>query len=188
MMKDFLINFFTSTPWWELLIIFIAKVIEVSIGTLRVILINKGYRKQGVILSFIENIIWVFVASKVIVGISAKPIKGIIYSLGYAAGVYVGSLLENRLAFGKVVIQVITSKEMGSILTEKLRSEGIGVTKMQGEGKDEKKDVLLMYVNRKGHLLVVNQIEKIDSAAVVTTTDLSLMKGGYLSTLKKFAK
>ena len=74
-----LISILTAVPLWELLLIFSAKMIEVSLGTLRHILINKGYRKQGTILSFFEIMLWVFVASTVINGIAEAPIKGLIY-------------------------------------------------------------------------------------------------------------
>lgn len=80
-MWDKIVDAFVSVPWWELLLIFCSRIIEVSMGTLRIILINKGYRKQGVILAFFEVTIWVFIASRVIGGISEQPIKGIVYSL-----------------------------------------------------------------------------------------------------------
>lgn len=184
----FLLDLISATPWWELLLIFSARVIEVSMGTLRIILINKGYRKQGVLLAFFEVLIWVFVASKVIVGINEQPFKGIVYSFGFASGVYVGSKIENRLAFGKVVIQVITSTELGSIIAKKLRDDGIGVTKMVGEGKDTVKDVLLIYAKRKCSLEINEKIIAIDDKAVITTTDLSSMTGGYLSSWKTLFK
>ena len=105
----------------DFLFIFFAKIIEVSIGTLRNILVVKGYRKVAVILALVEIMIWVFVASQVITGLAEKPYKGIAYGLGFAAGVYVGSILEEKLAFGKILIQVITSEESGQIITQALR-------------------------------------------------------------------
>lgn len=83
--------------------IFLAKIIEVSIGTLRSILIVKGYRKTAVLLSLVEISIWVFVASRVITGLTESPYKGIAYALGFAAGVWCGSILEEKLAFGKIL-------------------------------------------------------------------------------------
>ncbi|MEF3693228.1 MAG: DUF5698 domain-containing protein, partial [Acholeplasmataceae bacterium] len=86
-------NFLTQVPLWELVLIFSAKVIEVTISTMRIILIGKGFRKPGTILAVFEILLWVFVASTVINGVAEAPIKGVIYSIGFAIGVYIGSLL-----------------------------------------------------------------------------------------------
>ena len=104
-------NFLTSVPIWELALIFFSKIIEVAIGTMRIILISKGYKKPGSILAFFEVLLWIFVASTVIMGMTDAPLKGIIYALGFAIGVYIGSIIENKVAVGKILIHVISSKE-----------------------------------------------------------------------------
>jgi uncharacterized protein YebE (UPF0316 family) len=76
-MLDKLLEILAATPWWDLALIFLARIIEVSLGTLRVIFVNKGHRKQAFLLGFIEVTIWVFVASRVIVGITEQPLKAI---------------------------------------------------------------------------------------------------------------
>ena len=81
-MWETFIEILTKTPWYELLLIFSMKIIEVTMGTLRIILINKGYRKYGVVLALIEIFLWVFIASAVINGLSESPMKGIAYGLG----------------------------------------------------------------------------------------------------------
>lgn len=178
----------TATPIWELALIFFSRIVEVSMGTLRIILINKGYRKQGVILAFFEVTIWVFVASRVIAGITDQPFKGVIYSLGFASGVYVGSRLENYLAFGKVLIQTITTADKGVLIADQLRASGYGVTIIEGKGKDTSRAVLLVYSNRKGKDELMTQIHTIDENAMIVSNDVSTLQGGYISSTRGFIK
>lgn len=184
---DKLIEIFTAVPLWELALIFFAKIVEVTMGTLRIILINKGYRKQGVILSFIEIVLWVFVASRVINGITEAPIKGIVYSLGFSAGVYTGSRIESWLAFGRVLVQIITSGSNGDELTNTLRKEGYGVTTINAHGKDDERLVLMVYTDRKKKAQVIKRIQSIDSKAMIVINDVSTM-GGYFSPWRQLVK
>jgi uncharacterized protein YebE (UPF0316 family) len=172
----------------ELLLILSSRVIEVSMGTLRVILINKGYRKQGVILALIEVTLWVLVASRVIVGINEQPFKAVVYCIGYSAGVYVGSLLECRLAFGRVLIQIITTIDKAAILADDLRSKGYGVTTVDAQGKDDDKKLLMIYANRKGQENIIAEIKNIDDHALIVSNEVGTMQGGYIRAYKRFVK
>lgn len=187
-MWDDIIQFFTATPLWELALIFSSRIIEVSLGTLRIILINKGYRKLGAILAFIEVSLWIFIASRVITGITEAPLKAIIYSLGFASGVYVGSRIEGKLAFGKVLIQAIVSLEHSVGIASTLRADGLGVTIIEAQGKDAKKMVLMIYANRKGKEIIINKIKSIDDHAMVITNDVSTLQGGYITSWRRFVK
>lgn len=181
-------NFFTQVPLWELVLIFLAKVIEVTISTMRIILIGKGFRKPGTILAVFEILLWVFVASTVINGVAEAPIKGLIYSIGFAIGVYIGSLLENKLAVGKILIQVISSEEMGIMITNAIRSEGHGVTVLKAKGMDGNRNVLMIFANRKNRQSIMDRIDMIDPKAVVVANEVSMIHGGTVSPLRRIAK
>ncbi len=185
---QWLIDFLTSVPLWELALIFFARIIEVSMGTLRVIVINKGYRTLGVVLAFFEVMLWVFVASRVITGIAEKPLKGIIYSLGFASGVYLGSKIESALALGKVLIQVITAKDLGATMALVLRNQKLGVTTIDAHGKDADKMLLMLYTNRRGKDDIITQIQAIDPKALVVSHDITSISGGYINKLRGFVK
>jgi len=185
---DFLKSLVENVTIWELLLIFFSRIIEVSMGTLRIILIGKGYRKQGVIISFFEVTLWVFVASRVITSLHEAPLKAIIYSLGFATGVYVGSKLEHRLAFGKVLIQAITPVESGGTIADVLRAQGIAVTLVDAHGKDSDRTVLMIYSNRKGKDEIIDQIQKLEAHAMVVSNDVTTLQGGYISSWRKFVK
>jgi uncharacterized protein YebE (UPF0316 family) len=187
-MWEVIVEFFTAVSFWELLLIFVAKIVEVTIGTMRIILISKGYRKQGTALAVVEILLWVFIASSVIQGVTEAPIKGLIYSIGFALGVYVGSFIENRVAVGKVLIQVISDKTGADIIMRVLRANGHGVTSMDAHGKDSERTALMIFANRKNKLVIMDLIKETDPKALVVANEVSIVQGGYVSPWRKLAK
>jgi uncharacterized protein YebE (UPF0316 family) len=187
-MWNAIIEFLTAATLIELVLILLSKTIEVAVGTLRTILINKGYRRVGVVLSFFEVLLWVFVASRVIMGIADAPIKGVIYSLGFAVGVYAGSLLESKLAFGKVLIHVISDKADGQKLIAMIRQGGYGVTALDAHGKDSDKTVLMIFANRKGKETIVKMVQDSNPRAMIVLDEVSVLTGGYITPWKRIAK
>ncbi|MDR2184343.1 MAG: DUF5698 domain-containing protein [Treponema sp.] len=182
------VHFFTAAPPLELLFILVSKIVEVTLGTLRQILINKGYRKQGTFLSFFEIILWTFIASRVITGIAAAPIKGIVYSIGFSLGVYLGSRIENYIALGQVLIQTIISRENGETMIASLRAKGYAVTTIEARGRDSDKQVLMIFANRKGKEDIIREIHRRDGTAMIITNDISALRGGYISSAKGLIK
>lgn len=187
-MFETILNFLTSVPLWEILLILCSKIIEVTIGTMRVILITKGYRKPGTFLAVFEILLWVFIASRVIMGITETPLKGIIYSFGFAIGVYIGSMLENRLAVGKILLHVIASRESGQIICETLRKEGHGVTAIDAHGKDSDRMILMIFANRKNKETIIKRIDELDLKALIVSNEVSILQGGYVSPWRRIAK
>ncbi|MCX5775315.1 MAG: DUF5698 domain-containing protein [Firmicutes bacterium] len=183
-----LTGFFSVPNWWLLVFIFLAQIAQVTIGTVEVILINKGYRKSGTVLSLVEILLWVFVASRVLGDITVYPLEGITYALGYTAGVYVGSVLEQKLAFGKVLIQTITTVEKGPILATQLRGLGCGVTVVDASGKVESRKILMVIANRRGSEKITEQIKRTDPAAMIIQNEVGGVVGGHLSRIKSLIK
>jgi uncharacterized protein YebE (UPF0316 family) len=178
------IQFVTAVPAWELLLIMCSKMIEVTIATLRGILINKGFRTFGTVLSFFEITLWVIMASNVLVGLSETPIKGIVYGIGFSIGVFLGSYLESKLALGKVLIETIVSKENSEVMIAELRSKGFAVTTVEARGRDSEKMVLKIFANRKGKDEIIKQIHAKDRTAMIIANDISTLQGGYISPRK----
>ena len=187
-MSDSIIKFLTASSALELVLIVLSKTIEVSIGTLRMILISKGYRREGTILSFIEIVLWTFVASRVIMGIAEAPIKGIVYSIGFSIGVYLGSRIEGRIAMGRILLQAIVSKENAALSIDSLRGKGYAVTTMEARGRDSEKQVLMIFANRKGKDEIINDILKLDKSAMIITNDVSTLHGGTIAAARKLLK
>ena len=180
-MWNAIIEFFTAAPWWVLLIIFITKIIEVSLGTVRMILVNKGYRNESFFLALIEIFMWVFIASTVINNLESAPIKGIVYGFGFASGVYIGSIIETKLAFGMVLVETIASATTGVAITERLREIGYGVTTIIGQGRSEARLVIKVFARRRNAAEVVSEILKIDDTALIIRNDITNMTGGFLT-------
>ncbi len=160
--------------------IYFAKIIEVSLMTIRVVLITRGERKAGTIVSFIENLLWVFIVGNVLKGISSDPIRGIVYALGFASGTYTGSWLEQKLGIGVSEIKAIVKEEHGDDLAKYIRDKGYAVTMLRGEGKNLKRCILFMYVTRKQVRTVIDLMVEHQSNAVITVSDSKPVYGGYL--------
>lgn len=164
---------------WLYLIILVSKVIEVSIGTTRIVLITRGERTYGAILGFIEVIIWVVIVSTVLTDIGDDPVKVLVYALGFALGNYVGSIVEERLGIGNVRIEAIVMNSHGECLADRIRSEGYAVTVIDGMGMKSKRNVLLMNIKRKNYIHVVEMIKSAQENVVITINDIKPVYGGH---------
>lgn len=161
--------------------IFCAKIVEVSIATIRLVYINKGERVKGSILGFIEILIWLAVVSSVLTNITEDPIKVFIYAAAFSLGNFIGVTIESKIAVGLASIQVVVSEETGEILAEVLRDESYGVTIIDGRGKDDSKKILLfIQLKRKKIPAAVNIIKQTAPDAYITVNDIKSMMGGYL--------
>lgn len=113
--------------------VFLARVIDVTLGTLRTLSIVNGMMKTAFVLGFIEISLWLIVISKVLSHIYKSPVLGVFYALGFATGSAVGIIIEKRISFGHVVLRVIIPlTEKG--LADKVRQAGYAVTTFDGEG------------------------------------------------------
>ena len=115
------------------LVVFFARICDVSIGTVRTIVTVQGRAVTAFFLAVLEIFIWISVVGTVINQIHDKPILGVFYAFGYATGNVIGILVERRLAFGLIIVKVITSRT-GTGLAEAIRSKGQPVTVFRGEG------------------------------------------------------
>ena len=187
-MPDFFIEFLTAATLLELSVIFFAKIIEVTLGTLRLILLNNGYRREATMISFLGILLWTFVASRVIIGIAEAPIKGIVYSFGFCIGVYLGSRIEGFIAMGRVLIQTIVAKENAESTITCLREKGYVVTTMEARGRDSEKMVLMIFAYRKGKEEIIAEIMQLDKTAMIVTNDVSTLHGGIIADARKLQK
>ena len=159
--------------------IMIAKIIEVSLMTVRVMLVTKGEKVVGAIIGFFEVILWIYIASLAINGISENPAKAVFYALGFALGNYYGIRLEEWLGIGVAEVQAIVKEEDGDKLVALLREEGFAVTVVKGEGKTSIRDVLFMFVQRKRIKLAVDIIKNQVPESVITVSEAKPVYGGF---------
>ncbi|KYO68705.1 DUF2179 domain-containing protein [Thermovenabulum gondwanense] len=157
------------------LFIFFARVADVSLATIRTIMIVKGHRLQAAIIGFFEVIIYITALTQV-VGKLNNPLNLLSYALGFATGNFVGSFIEEKLALGYTTVQVITQR---SRLCEKIRNCGFGVTTLNGMGKEGIREVLMISTARKDLPKLISLIEEEDDTAFITVLDTKSAKGGY---------
>ena len=166
----------------QALFIFVARITDVSMGTLRMILLVKGQRKIAAIIGFFEVMIYLIVLGKVVGNIN-KPLLIIAYCLGYASGNYVGSKIEEKLSIGRLLVQIIV-KEIKCGIVDALRNAGFGVTIFEGEGMDGSSYMLNVITERKKVRELKEIISEQDCGAFLTTMDVRSSLGGYFQPKK----
>ena len=149
--------------------VFLLRLIEQALGTLRSLYVNKGKPKLGALLGFIESAIWVVAISQVIKDLN-DPLLIIGYALGFAAGTISGSYIESTIAIGNVVVRVfIERNENSELLANELRANNFGVTVINGQGRDWEVSIAWCVVPRKKVKELLNIVSEITPDAYVTT-------------------
>lgn len=147
------------------IIIFIARIIDVGLGTLRTMFIVRGSRTVSWFLGFVEVLIWIWVVSEVIDGVKQEPLLSVFYALGFATGNVVGLTIEKWLAVGDKSVMLFT--RAGEKIASSLRADGYVLTELKGEGQDGPVSLLFSEVPRKKVNHLVQQVRKIDTDCFV---------------------
>lgn len=164
--------------------IFVARVIDVSMGTVRMLMVVQGLKIQASIIGFIEMILYVLALNSV-VGSLDNPMNLFAYAFGFAAGNYVGIFIEGKIALGKLSAQIILKTTDNQDLIDGLRDNGFGVTIIEGKGIKGKKEILSVALNRKNLIKLRNLVYEYDETAFMTVSNISPIRGGYFSRIKK---
>lgn len=152
------------------LLILIARVTDVSMDTIRVIMVSKGYRNYAPLIGFFQSLVWIITISRVVVHLENwTAYAG--YAGGFALGTYVGMRIEEKLALGYELVRVITRKD-ASQLIENLRKEGFTVTSAVGEGRDGRVGIIFIVMKRKALKQVVRVIHAYNPKAFYTVEDM----------------
>ena len=146
------------------LIIFVARICDVSIGTIRTISTVQGRTGIAFSLAIVEITIWVTVAGTVINQIHERPLLVVFYAFGYATGNVVGILVERKLAFGLMVLRVIT-REAGQSIARTLRQKGQPVTIFLGQGMRGPVAELYIACRRRDLKWIIADINTLDPEA-----------------------
>jgi len=146
------------------LAIFFARIIDVSLGTLRTISIVQGRKWMAFWLGFFEISLWLAVISTVIHQITEAPLLGIFFAFGFATGNLVGIQIERWLALGHIILKVI-SKEHFHEMTQYIREAGYAVTTFQGEGKEGPVVELYIVCRRQDLKNILTRVKDIEPTA-----------------------
>ena len=158
------------------LVVFASRVVDVTLGTLRIILTARGQRNIAPLLGFVEVLIWIVIVSQ-IVGRVQNPVAYIGYAAGFATGTYVGMLIEERMAMGTLVLRIILNKGADE-LTTALRAAGFGVTSVNGEGAQGPVNLLYTVLQRKNMPRVTKLIHEISPGAFFSVEEVRSSEKG----------
>ncbi|MBN1356556.1 DUF2179 domain-containing protein [bacterium] len=158
------------------MLICLARIIDVSIGTIRVIFVSKGFRYWAPLLGFFEVLIWILVIAQIMKNLN-NPASYIGYALGFAIGNYVGIILESKLSIGMVMVRIITSRD-ASALIEYLKSRMLGVTSIQAEGAFEKVHVIFTIIKRSDYKSLTGKIREYNPQAFYSVEDIRFASEG----------
>lgn len=164
------------------LFIFFARIVDVSLQTLRVLLLVRGKRIPAAVIGFFEVILYIVVLKHVVDRLD-DVYNLIVYAAGYASGNLLGGFIEEKMAFGHVTVQVITLCRPHQ-LSEELRSQGFGVTVLEGQGREGVHHILHIILSRRELQGLLKTVNEWDCKAFVTVLDTKATKGGYFHSRK----
>ncbi len=167
---------------WTLMI-FLARMTDVSMGTMRTILIIRGRRGIAATTAFFEIIVWVLAVSRVITQLDHWYYI-IAFALGFSTGNFLGSYIEEKIAMGYSFAYVVPRKKQ-STLAITLRKAGFGVTVMKGEGLKGPEFVYNVVLKRRDTRRFLKTLENNDKSAFYTIMDVHSLHGGYMRSANK---
>lgn len=172
-------EFLATYPWALPLVIFFGRIIDVSLGTLRIVFVSRGARHIAPVIGFVEIFIWIVVIAQIF-----NQANGFLayfsYAGGYAVGTYLGLTLENKIGFGYVILRLFT-KLHGVGLVNTLNQKGYGATIIAAEGAFAKVDVVETVVRRVDLRQVENMLQQFDPEAFYTIEDVRTRRRGIFA-------
>lgn len=143
-------NFFTYflLPF----LIFLSRIVDVTIGTIRIVMVSKGEKTWAPVMGFFEVLIWLIAISKIFQNLD-NWICYIAYAGGFATGNYIGLIIEEKMALGIAKIQIITIKSARELI-KNLKDAGYGITHHEAHGANENVSIIYSIINR-------NEIQKV---------------------------
>lgn len=164
----------------NMLMIIALRICDVSLATVRTILLTKGMSKVAAMIGFVEVIVYIKVLGNVVSQLDNWWYL-IAYAIGFSLGNLIGSRVERLLAFGDVQMRLIINNEYRYIIDE-LRAKGFGITIFRGEGKDGERLMVLITLKRKRVNEVYDYLQKKEIKAFISVNDITSHSGGYMST------
>ena len=168
------------SPILVCLLVCIAKIVEITIQSLKTCMMVKGQRLKAACLGFVECTIWGLVISTLIGTLGDNLLLLVFYCGGYATGLFLGSTLESKIALGTSNLELIASDDSTAKITAYLKANGMGYTVFEGHGSKEKMNMIFVVLPRKETPKVLGEIRKsCDGKVFVAVSEVSKYAGGY---------
>lgn len=162
------------------LIVCCAKIVEISIQSLKTCMMVKGQRLKAAGLGFVECMIWGLVISTIISTLGDNYLLLLFYCFGYAVGLFLGSTIESKIAIGTSNLELIANDESTELITAYLNEKNMGYTVLDGHGSKDKMNMIFIVLARKETPKVLREIRQIcDNKVFVVASEVSKYAGGY---------
>jgi uncharacterized protein YebE (UPF0316 family) len=157
-------------------LIFLARICDCSIGTMRIIFIGRGHRFIAPFLGFFEVLIWLLAIRQIMLNLT-NPFYYFAYACGFAMGTFVGMYIEERLAMGTILIRIVTSGEASGLI-EYLKGEDYGVTSVNAQGARGDVNLIYTIIKRSDLDHVIEIIDRFNPRAFYTIEDVRFVRQG----------
>ncbi len=165
-------------------LIFAARIIDVSLGTVRVIFVSRGLKYLAPLVGFFEVLIWLLAIGQIMANLS-NPVCYIAYAGGFAMGNFVGMIIAEKLSLGIVLVRVVTQND-AQPLVDTLRSQDYGVTSVEGQGKSGGVKVVFTVVRRREVRPVVDLIRQFNPDAFYSIEEVGFVEKGVFPLRKSW--
>ena len=167
---------------WVILpaLIFLARILDVSLGTVRLIFVSRGMKYLAPITGFFEVLIWILVIGQIMQNL-ANPVCYLAYAGGFATGNFVGLLIAEKLSLGVVLVRVITQKRADELIA-RLRANRYGVTAVDGQGSTGPVQVVFTIVRRREVPAVVRLVKEFNPRAFYSIEEVGFVEQGVFPT------
>lgn len=176
MQSDF--YFWVALP----LLIALARIMDVTINTIRMIFVSRGYKTLAPILGFFEVVIWLVAIGQIMKNLD-NFMSYIGYGAGFAAGNYIGIILVEKMTLGTVIIRVIVRGETDELI-KRLRDANFGVTIVQAEGKDGPVQILFSTLKKKDLSEALTLIKEFNPHAFYTIEEVQRVNEGHFKSAR----
>jgi uncharacterized protein YebE (UPF0316 family) len=182
-------TFFSDTTLFQLVLlpalIVILRISDVTVGTLRIMYVSRGLKGLSAILGFFEVLLWLFAIGQILNNLT-NPITYIAFAGGFAAGNYIGILVEERLSLGYQMFRIFLKSDATRLISN-MREARFGATLVNAEGMYGPVQVLLTIVPRRQASKLLRLVNDFDKDAFYTVEEIKSIHSNNLSSLKPFA-
>jgi uncharacterized protein YebE (UPF0316 family) len=165
------------------LLIFLARIFDQSIGTLRMVFIAKGMKRIAPILGFMESLTWLLAIGQIMQHLD-NWLCYAAYAGGFAMGNYIGMKLDERLSLGNVIIRIILKKQANDLVAY-LKQQNYGLTILDAEGATGKVKVIFSIVKRRDAKAVISAINEFDPHSFYTIEEVRSVNEGVFRTNRR---
>jgi uncharacterized protein YebE (UPF0316 family) len=165
------------------LLIILARIVDVSIGTIKIIFISKGYKYLAPILGFFEVIVWLLAVTRIFQNLD-NWVCFFAYPFGFALGSFIGLKLEEKLALGVQLMRIITSKDASDLIYA-LSARGFSVTSFKAMGAKGEVGIIYSVINRRNISAYVDIIKTYNPNAFYTIEDIRFVSQQVAATPRR---